>query len=228
MGEAGLQLRCTGGSGRRTAAGRGLMREDHRPGPHPLTRAAQGLGPRPGRAETCALAPVVTTWATSPTHTRTCRQSHPGRGRDEWPHSNEMETSRRVAGRRSVADGPSPRGGNKKDRPAAGGRQGRNYTFTLPFSYCDGAHTSPPGPGRDTPANFQRELWDRGALSPGFLPAQPGPARPEAGEAAPRAGSPWVAACGPDPDPPPPPPAGEHPWARGCGARLSVALSSCR
>lgn len=201
MGEAGLQLRCTGGSGRRTAAGRGLMREDHRPGPRPLTRAAQGLGPRPGRAETCALAPVVTTWATSPTHTRTCRQSHPGRGRDEWPHSNEMETSRRVAGRRSVADGPSPRGGNKKDRPAAGGRQGRNYTFTLPFSYCDGAHTSPPGPGRDTPANFQRELWDRGALSPGFLPAQPGPARPEAGEAAPRGPEPLGCSLWPRPRP---------------------------
>lgn len=65
-----------------------------------------------------------------------------------------------MAGRRSVADGPSPHGGNKKDRPAAGGRQGRNYTFTLPFSYCDGAHTSPLRPGRDMLANFQHELWD--------------------------------------------------------------------
>lgn len=119
-------------------------------------------------------------------HTRKWRQSHPGRGRDEWPHSNEMETSRRVAGRRSVADRPSPRGGNKKDRPAAGGRQGRNYTFTLPFSYCDGAHTSPLGPGRDTPANFQHELWDRETLRPGFLPGQHHPAQPNAGGAATR------------------------------------------
>lgn len=98
-------------------------------------------------------------WATVPP-TNKCRQSHPGCGCDEWPHSNEMETSRRVAGRRSVADRPSPCGGNKKDRPAARGRQGRNYTFTLPFSYCDGAHTSPLGPGWDTAANFQHELWD--------------------------------------------------------------------
>lgn len=104
-------------------------------------------------------------WATvctphTHTHTHKCRQSHPGCGCDEWPHSNEMETSRRVAGRQSVADRPSPCGGNKKDRPAARGRQGRNYTFTLPFSYCDGAHTSPLGPGWDTAANFQHELWD--------------------------------------------------------------------